>query len=349
MTDIYLERVLGIDTTRRNFRCPNPDHEDRSPSAWLDTETRGAVHCAGCGRTWSVFQLDGMLCGTVDFREQVQHVADVIGFRLSDGEGEQSAGRIFKPRKKKAAKPPDPLSDTDISEHVIAASWRLLGGEDDAAVHAMRYLADRGFDTEDVKRHGLGYVPTPERGMPGFGYHRGTGRGFVTVPYPTDQDVTSICYCIMRTVGTREEIEAAGTEKEFAPKGIKSPIWREYLLREGVPALYVTEAIFDAIALEKMTGKRAIALRGTASGRLESVLHYTPAELRPAKVVIAMDNDDSGKKAAATIAETLNALGIPHADMPPYPGGAKDANDWLMASCDVIGPDDDNLYRTVWR
>ena len=60
-----------------------------------------------------------------------------------------------------------------------------------------------------------------------------------------------------------------------------------------------------------------------------------PAHLRPRTVMVAMDEDDEGRRASAKICSDLDALKVPHAVMPPYPNGAKDADEWLMAGRDT--------------
>ena len=44
-----------------------------------------------------------------------------------------------------------------------------------------------------------------------------------------------------------------------------------------------------------------------------------------------MDEDDEGHRTRDKICHDLDVLKIPHAVMPPYPGGAKDADEYLMA------------------
>jgi hypothetical protein len=75
-----------------------------------------------------------------------------------------------------------------------------------------------------------------------------------------------------------------------------------------------------------------MALGGTSNAkRFGQVLNTVPADLRPHKVVVCMDEDDEGRKARERIVHDLDLLGVRHAVMPPYPGGAKDADEWLMA------------------
>lgn len=72
-------------------------------------------------------------------------------------------------------------------------------------------------------------------------------------------------------------------------------------------------------------------------------------------MVVCIDEDDKGRKASDRICADLDALKVAHAVMPPYPGGAKDADEWLMNGRDsdwtyerygdTVGIE---LYRTRW-
>ena len=50
----YLE-TRGIDT-RKNFRCLNPQHEDKNPSMGFD-KANNQVHCFSCGAKYDVIDL----------------------------------------------------------------------------------------------------------------------------------------------------------------------------------------------------------------------------------------------------------------------------------------------------
>ena len=45
-----------------------------------------------------------------------------------------------------------------------------------------------------------------------------------------------------------------------------------------------------------------------------------------------MDEDAEGRKARDKMCADLKRIGVAHNAMPPYPGGAKDADEWLMAT-----------------
>ena len=121
--------------------------------------------------------------------------------------------------------------------------------------------------------------------------------------------------------------------KEWRPRGLASPLWREWLLSSGEDVVCVTEGLIDAMALEWLVGAPTVALGGVGCAtRLTAVLAAVLAPMRPRRVVVAMDEDEAGRAARERILRDLRGLGVPCSAMEPYPGGAKDADEWLMGS-----------------
>jgi replicative DNA helicase len=346
-----LEARCGVTDLRRSFRCPSPAHDDRDPSAHY-YENDHTVHCFGCGRTWDVFSLVGELDGIDGFAEQAKAVADLVGYRLEDGD--KKPGKRVQRRKPK----PRPLFDdpreaggADCAEACGRAFGRLYHAENDIA---RRYLRWRGLDDGDAATFGLGFTTNPREIMPEFRVWEPKAFGFITIPF-WNADFSTANYCMVRTVCRPGDAR----NKEWRPAGLVSPLWCEWLLSASADVVYVTEGLIDAMALAKITGGDTMALGGVANARrLSQVLHGTPPELRPKKLVVAMDEDDEGRKTRERICHDLDVLRIPHAVLPPYPGGAKDADEWLMAGRGTEwdyeqrngSPSDATpLWRTRWR
>lgn len=322
-----LGALCGVEDLRRPFRCPSPAHDDREPSAryYADNHT---VHCFGCGGTWDAFSLVGMLRGAEGFPAQARAVAEIVGYRLDGGGVANAAMRPANGRQaRKAPRFPEPRA-AGVSYNAAPlcqdAYLRLYTPEGDGA---RRWLHSRGLGDDDVVRHGLGFVAEPRRLMPEFSVWEPCARGFVVIPF-WDEAMADARYCMLRTVPGDEK----PNNKEWRPKDVATPLWREWLLASGEPAVYVTEGLLDAMALEKMMGRPMVALGGCSNAaRLAGVLAHTAPERRPGRVVVAMDEDAEGRRAAARIARDLDAIGVPHSAMPPYPDGAKDADEWLVA------------------
>ncbi|WP_165043055.1 toprim domain-containing protein [Adlercreutzia sp. ZJ138] len=321
-----LSARCGITDLRRSFRCPSPAHEDRDPSAHYYAKDN-TVHCFGCGKTWDVFSLVAELDGVDGFAEQARAVADAVGYRLGDG-GERGGARMPRSKRKPKPRPPfDPPREAggaNCAEACGNAFAHLYSAEGDIG---RRYLRWRGLDDGDAAAFGLGFTRDPREVMPEFSVYEPRALGFITIPF-WNRDFSIANYCMVRTVCRPGDAR----NKEWRPRGLASPLWREWLLSVGAEQVYVTEGLIDAMALAKITGGDTVALGGVANAkRLAQVLYATPPERRPARVTVAMDEDDEGRRTRDRICRDLDVLGVPHAVMPPYPGGAKDADEYLMA------------------
>ena len=338
----------GVGDVRRSFRCPSPSHDDRDPSAHYYANDN-TVHCFGCNRTWDVFKLVGELDGIESFPEQARAVADMVGYHL-DGEATRCEGyvtrRFSRPRRREPFDPPRDAGGADCADACDRANQLLYEPGNEVG---RRYLRWRGFGDDDILQWGLGFTRAPKDVMPEFRVWEPEALGWITIPF-WNADFTQANYCMLRTI-SRGEVR----NKEWRPAGIATPLWMEWKLSASLDVLCVAEGLIDAMAIAKITGNEVMALGGVSNAkRLAQVLYRVPAHLRPRTVLVAMDEDDEGRKASDGICADLDALRVPHAVMPPYPGGAKDADEWLMATRDSewafeqYGTESLQLFRTRW-
>ena len=324
MPDLLTMR-LGITDLSRSFSCPSPAHDDRDPSAHY-YENDHSVHCFGCGKTWDVFSLIGELDGIEGFAEQAQAVADAVGYRLGEGgSGQTRPKKRRPPTLRPLFEEPRKAGGPDCFEAVLRARDALYAPENDVG---RRYLRWRGLDDVDIARFGLGFTLAPREILPQFAVYEPEALGFIVIPFFTDGSFSAVNYCMVRTI-SRGEVR----NKEWRPKRFSSPLWNEWMLSAGVDVLYVTEGLIDAMALSKLiNAPHVMALGGIANAkRFSQVLYRVPREKRPQKVIVCMDEDTEGRKTSAKMCADLDKLGVPHAVLPAYPDGAKDADEWLMA------------------
>ena len=353
MADV-LRELFGVFDLRRAIHCPSPDHDDGDPSAHYYEDNR-TVHCFGCGGTWDVFALVGMVFGLTGFVEQARKVAEIVGYHIDeDAPGGRPAPMDMRKMKvvselRPAFPDPRDAGAQDCSEACGFAFGELYAPGNEVG---RRYLRYRGLDDDDAARFGLGFTRCPRNVMDQFRVYEPEALGFITIPF-WNEDFSEARYCMLRTI-SRGEVR----NKEWRPKGVASPLWNEWMLQAGLPCVYVAEGLIDAMVLTKVLNKSVMALGGTSNARrLAQVLHHGDRGLWPGKVVVCMDEDDAGRKAAAAIRADLDRLGIPNSAMEPYPGGAKDADEWLMAGKGVewefepsfVDLNGCTLYRTRWR
>ncbi|MBQ9043565.1 MAG: toprim domain-containing protein [Eggerthellaceae bacterium] len=346
MPDLLRERC-GIVNLRRSFSCPSPGHEDSDPSAHY-YENGHTVHCFGCGKTWDVFTLIGELDGIDGFAEQAKAVADIVGYRLSGDDGTPARPRP-KPKPRPLFDRPREAGSGNCFEQCGRAFGDLYAPGNEVG---RRYLRYRGLDDDDAARFGLGFTRNPRSIMPQFRVYEPEALGFITIPF-WNRDFTVANYCMVRTI-SRGDVR----NKEWRPKGVASPLWNEWMLTASLPVVFVAEGLIDAMAINKVLGKPTMALGGVANAkRLASILYHADPSARPDKVIVCMDEDDEGRKAAEAICGNLSRIGVANGLVPPYPEGAKDMDEWLMrgegsewdfeaqpADCTGLV-----LYRTRWR
>lgn len=322
----YLANVHGITDLSRNFRCLNPEHEDRNPSMSYIADTFH-VWCHSCKTLADIFDLAGWDEGAETFPDKLRAAAACAGVNV--GKPSSSYRPMPKPPKRKERPKPRPVEGDNVMDAVVNASFDLY---EPKARRALEWLHKRAFSDEELTaQNGIGWCREPGDVMTGrFDWvHRKRPRetGFICIPFPEDPEWSTVRYCVFRP------IDDLRFDKELKPKGLASPLYREYLLRgRGVVGekVYVTEGALDAIALGALLGTTDVcALNGSGGvNRMLSVLADTPRADRPA-IVLAFDADEAGRKFAASARAGLAELGVPCAEVPPYLDKAKDANELL--------------------
>ena len=75
----FLERRgVPYNKSTKKWRCPNPGHADKDPSATLYQDVR--LNCNICSdRPWDIFAVAGLLDGLHDFPDQLKSVQDTLG------------------------------------------------------------------------------------------------------------------------------------------------------------------------------------------------------------------------------------------------------------------------------
>lgn len=314
----YLANVHGVTDLRRNFRCIHPGHEDRHPSMGYDARAC-RVKCFSCGASGDVFEVAGWDAGAEAFPDKVRAAASGAGIDLGEC---TSPCRPRRAARKPARRAPRQIEGQDVLPAVQGAFAALY--EEPGAV-ALDWLRRRGFTDEKICRFGWGWVQHPsDIFTTGFERAPMVEAGYICLPFPEGEGWHAVRYATFRPCRN------GAKPKEWKPKGMPSPVWREHLLRQDGAPVYIAEGIFDAAALTALLGVPACAMCGAGTGRVLDVAADTPPSERPA-YVIATDADDAGRRFSETLQEGFAKIGAACSVMPPYPGGAKDAADVLRA------------------
>lgn len=184
--------------------------------------------------------------------------------------------------------------------------WERLG--DPAAVS---YLSARGISLSTAAAYRIGYDPKADPAQSGH-------------PTPRIIIPTSTGHYIGRSIDP-------ATPKQFAKmnnKGGRPAIFNQQALyAQEVQEVFVTEGAFDALSIIE-AGAAAIALNSTSNA--ESLVKSLEKHRTGATLILCLDNDEAGRKAADTLKQGLQRLNISHitADIC---GGYKDPNEHLTA------------------
>lgn len=165
---------------------------------------------------------------------------------------------------------------------------------------AQEYLAFRGLSNETAARFGIGYDPAS---------------GFMIVP-------------AARSFYIARNTDSASGMRYKNPTDASIELFNlKALYNDAARPVFITEGAIDALSIIEAGGE-AVALNSASNTR--KLLEQIRKQRTRSTLIICLDNDDAGKKAAAALAEGLQELNIAHitADIS---GGHKDPNDALKA------------------
>ena len=165
---------------------------------------------------------------------------------------------------------------------------------------AQAYLSFRGLSNDLAARYWLGYDPAT---------------GFMIIP------AAKSFYLARNT-------DSAAKMRYKNPAGVPIELFNKAALyNDAARPVFIVEGAIDALSIIEAGGE-AVALNSTSNTR--KLLEQIRTQRTRSTLIICLDNDDAGKKAAAALAQGLQELNIAHitADIS---GGHKDPNDALKA------------------
>ena len=184
------------------------------------------------------------------------------------------------------------------------------------------YLEWRCISLETAKRHGLGYDP-----------HRQIKRGGKTLDLPVIVTPGGSYYT------TRTAQDCDKEHRHDAPKAVvstektKPPINLEIL--DGGGVVFICEGVFDMLSVEE-AGGAAVSLNSASN--TGDFLEMLDGRQFGGRFIIALDNDDSGEKAAARLEDGLKKRKITYlrANVKDLDANCKDLNDLWVKNQDAF-------------
>lgn len=279
----------------------------------LDPKREGyKLHCFKCGFDGDLIDLyqKEHCC---DFKQALDELCGILGVYVDD----------YEPRRADI-KPSRASSGTEThEERQEAATGDYSDYIADCCSHlgdkrAQDYLALRGISDETARRYATGYDPAT---------------GFLVMP------ASSRYY-------TARNTNPEARQRFNNPKGAKvEPYNLGALYREGEKPVFVVEAALDALSIAEAGGE-AVALNSASNTRLLlEIIRERPTSKR---LIIALDNDEAGERAARALGDGLDELRVRFCKFNPY-GAAHDANDALRKDRGALAASVAQAERAAYR
>ncbi len=299
----YLES-RGIDTSK-NFRCLNPQHPDRHPSAYYTNGHR--VICRACGAQFDIFDLIALEMGRpvadrAVFEEVRRRYGQGFSFSPAEiptgsGSGVNSPQCLDWNDTIQAEQPEPPADYTDFFKECAAR------------ISETDYPQRRGLTAETCARFGLGFAPS--------WHHPNSKIHTPRLIIPTSRS--------SYTARDVREIIPEYQQPYKNQKVGKACLYLQHNLYKPGAACVIVEGELDAVSIAQ-SGGRACALRSiTNAGKLLRVLESKPPAV---PLFLLLDADEHGQKAQSELIDGLHRLQIPYA-VGQLPAACKDANDAL--------------------
>lgn len=295
----YLTEKHGIDI-RKPFKCLNPSHDDQHPSmSYYDKGN--LVKCFSCGATYDLFDLIGIDYGLHEFKAQ-----------KAQAEALYPTGIIDKPLFANQAYPTTNTKNKSKAEAAMQSTNDNTASTTPAIdpesfhqhIHQTTYFQDRGISQEVIDRFKLGYDPSTKQ---------------VIMPVKGE-------FYIRRSTDPM----AQNKDRYRLPAGIKKELFNAEALSQKKP-VFITEGIIDALSIIT-AGHEALALPAATDTNLlkDEIQKRIEAQSLP-ELILCLDNDEAGQKAAHELSEYLKKNKLPHSAA-IIPKEYKDANGYLKAS-----------------
>ena len=286
-----------------------PFHDEKTPSFNV-TPSRGLWYCHGCGEGGDVIKFVQKI-DALSFVEAVEKLANRAGLELRYEQGGYVPGQEQSQRRRL------------IEAHRAAAEYyaeRLRGPE---AEHGRKFLAERGFELNEIEEFGVGYSPKAWEDLT----RHLRGRGF------TDTELVLAGLAIQGNRGARDrfrgrlmwpirdlsgDVIAFGARKldpdEDGPKYLNTPetslfrkstvLYGADLARRGIAQrrqAVIVEGYTDVMACHLAGVPTAVATCGTSFGEehikvLRRLIMDTDGS--GGEVIFTFDGDAAGQRAA---------------------------------------------------
>lgn len=300
-----VQSYLPLQKVGSNYKACCPFHTEQTPS-FVVNEAKQIFHCFGCGEGGDVFSFV-QKHKKVDFIQAVEMVANALNITIEyDKTHNISAKSKYK----------DLLEVNEAINEICKDT--LVNDNSEMVVKCRQYLKKRGLNDEDFSKYDIGFVPRAEvffRRLNSLQFSLAKELGFIRNNKDKEGFYATLAERI--SFALRNHIhKIAGFSarshpyKNFRNAGKyinssesevfkKSQILYRYSSAKSViystKCVYVVEGFMDAIALDKLGYKNAVATCGVAF----SLAHLSSIVSTPeVQIIFCFDKDEAGGNAA---------------------------------------------------
>lgn len=288
---------LARDGKGKGYVCPQCGSGSGPKGTGLHRDPGAPTHwkCFACGGYFDVLDLYGLAFGLETFPEKLAGAAAYYGLTVS-------APRRM--TKRPAARPAAP--EPDCTAFFKAAQARLAQTD---------YPQRRGLSAATCARFHLGYDPA----------WRNPKAPETVPPSPRLIIPTGRTSYLARDVRGKDELSEQEARYTKVKVG-KTRLFNAEALDTAEKPVFIVEGEIDAMSIVEAGGE-AVGLGSASNVRL---LLERLAEKKPAQpLILALDNDERGRKASCELEDGLRAASLPYFVYNPC-GDCKDANEALQ-------------------
>ena len=323
-------RLYAADKKNKGIICPlcgsGSGHNGTGITGDSNHGKPNSLKCWSCNFTGDVIDLIQQEQG-IDFNEAIKRAADDLSITIDPPNSIEQAKRDFSDNSKDIAikKNTSPNKATETHTEAIAdyTAYYEQCKQNINAPAAISYLTARGISIDTAISCGIGFdaawiSPTVKKNQ--------QAKGNNWLPNPTERIILPVSanHYVARAI--------SADVKEYAKMnetgGGRAGIFNLNAVYGDDEAIFITEGIFDALSIIEV-GNAAIALNSTSNADL--LLKTLEDKPTAATLILCLDNDDAGKKAAATLKAGLTRLNISYVTA-DISGQYKDPNEALTGN-----------------
>ena len=296
---------LPLQKNGENYKCCCPFHNENTPS-FVVSEKKQIFHCFGCGVGGDVFKFVQDF-KKLDFVQSVEMVANALGLRL-----EYAKGQTNEPKSKYKE-----MVELNTALNEIFMQ-NLAEPKNEMAKKCKDYLIKRGLSNEDFTHYEIGFIPNTQEilaRLSGTQSALALDLGFLRKNKEREGYYCPLSERISFALrnSNHQIVGFSGRShpyKNFRNAGkyinsSESEVFKKSLLLYrfthaksviySQKCVFVVEGFMDALALDKMGIKNAVATCGTAFGlsHLSQLIKIPEIE-----IIFCFDKDEAGGKAA---------------------------------------------------